>query len=148
MEQLKLPMLTVYTGPRLVDMDAVDACRGYREAVRTCWDMRTRRNLTLRALAEEIESYASHITDYLHRDDNGQRRGPTLRELAAAACVGYDAALHTVKNLARAGKLERVAERDVAYRNRPVVEYAPKRRVEQTEEAYFDVADVFAAWAR
>ena len=65
MEQLKLPMLTVYTGPRLVDAEIVDACNTYREAVRACWDLRTRRHLTQRQLAEEAEVYASHLSDYL-----------------------------------------------------------------------------------
>jgi hypothetical protein len=65
MEQLGLPMLTVYEGPRLVDAEVVAACKTYREAVRACWDMRTRRNLTKRKLAEDAGLYASHVTDYL-----------------------------------------------------------------------------------
>lgn len=65
MEQLKLPMLTVYTGPRLVDREIVDACKSYRDAVRACWDMRTRRNMTKRKLAEDAGLYPSHVTDYL-----------------------------------------------------------------------------------
>jgi hypothetical protein len=64
MEQLGLPMLTVYEGPRLVDAEVVAACKTYREAVRACWDMRTRRNLTKRKLAEDAGLYASHVTDY------------------------------------------------------------------------------------
>lgn len=50
---------------------------------------------------------------------------PTLPELAAHAQVGYDAALHTVKNMTRHGRLRIVRKRAVAYRNRPVAEYAP-----------------------
>lgn len=65
MEQLLLPMLTVYKGPRLVDREIVDACKTYRDAVRVCWDLRTRRNLTKRRLAEEAQLYPSHVTDYL-----------------------------------------------------------------------------------
>lgn len=65
MEQLTLPMLTVYTGPRLVDLEIVDACHTYRDAVCCCWDLRTRRNLTQRVLAEEAGLYASHVSDYL-----------------------------------------------------------------------------------
>lgn len=65
MEQLRLPMLTVYSGPRLVDRETVDACRSYRDSVRMCWEMRTRRLLKKRALAEEAGLYASHVTDYL-----------------------------------------------------------------------------------
>jgi hypothetical protein len=64
-QQLTLPMLTMYSGPRLVDMELVDACRSYREAVRTCWDLRSRRQLTKRLMAEEAGLYASHVSDYL-----------------------------------------------------------------------------------
>lgn len=67
--QLSLPMLTVYTGPRLIDPDIVTAVRTYREAVCACWDMRTRRNLTRRVLADEAQLYASHVSDYLSIDD-------------------------------------------------------------------------------
>lgn len=65
MTQLILPMLTVYEGPRLVDLEIVDACRTYREAVATCWNLRTRRQLTQARLAEEAELYASHVSDYI-----------------------------------------------------------------------------------
>lgn len=68
--QLNLPMLTYYVGPRLIDAEIVLACKTYREAVRACWDLRTRRNLTRRALAEAAELYASHVSDYLSEDDN------------------------------------------------------------------------------
>jgi hypothetical protein len=74
--QLNLPMLTVYVGPRMIDLEVVDACRTYREAVRACWEMRTKRQLTQRVLAEEAELYASHVTDYVSRD-------PAKRELPA-----------------------------------------------------------------
>jgi hypothetical protein len=69
MEQLTLPMLTVYTGPRLIDNEIVLACRTYRQAVCACWDMRTRRSLTRRVLAEEAGLYASHVSDYLSEVD-------------------------------------------------------------------------------
>lgn len=65
MEQLRLPMLTVYTGPRLVSLDVIDACKSYREAVCLCWELRTRRNLTKKLLAETAGLYPSHVTDYL-----------------------------------------------------------------------------------
>jgi hypothetical protein len=74
--QLNLPMLTYYVGPRLIDAELVLACRTYREAVRACWDMRTRRSLTKRALAEGAGLYASHVSDYISDDD-------TKRELPA-----------------------------------------------------------------
>ena len=41
----------------------------YREAVRACWHLRTRRSLTLRQLAEEATLYASHVSDYVSADD-------------------------------------------------------------------------------
>jgi len=52
-------------------------------------------------------------------------QGPTLRELAAHARVGLDAAEQTVKNMRRAGVLHVPRTRRVPYRNRPVAEYAP-----------------------
>jgi hypothetical protein len=86
MEQLKLPMLTVYEGPRLVDRELIAACRSYREAVRMCWQMRTRTNLTKSKLVEEINEllalrntadtrvYASHVTDYLSEKPSKRAR--------------------------------------------------------------------------
>jgi hypothetical protein len=76
MQQLSLPMLTVYTGPRLVDAEVVSACKSYRQAVRACWMLRSRRNLTQRLLAQEAGLYSSHITDYVSEDE-------TKRELPA-----------------------------------------------------------------
>ena len=61
MEQLMLPMLTVYSGPRLVSAEVLAGVLTYREAVRSCWQLRTRRQLTQRALAEEAGLYASHL---------------------------------------------------------------------------------------
>lgn len=52
-------------------------------------------------------------------------RGPTLRELAAQARVGLDAATHTIKHMSRAGQLHIARTRRVPYRNRPVAEYVP-----------------------
>jgi hypothetical protein len=84
----------------------------------------------------------------LVRDEGGQRRGPTLQEMAHHACVGIQAARCTVSNLRRHGKIEPVFERQVEYRNRPVLEYAPTQPKEAEEDAFFDVASVFTAWAR
>ncbi len=53
-------------------------------------------------------------------------KGPTLSELASKAGVGRDAARVHVSNCKRSGALEIVGHRRVAYRNRPVAEYAPK----------------------
>ena len=52
-------------------------------------------------------------------------KAPTLREIAARAQVGLDAAERTLKNMRRAGVVRQVRERRVDYRNRPVAEYVP-----------------------
>jgi predicted transcriptional regulator len=75
-QQLKLPMLTHYDGPAFVDQELVRACRSYREAVKMCWNLRTRRNLTQRLLAEETGLYASHVSDYISGDDKARRQLP------------------------------------------------------------------------
>ncbi|MDD2728307.1 hypothetical protein [Malikia sp.] len=59
------------------------------------------------------------------RHCHGLGQSPTLLELAHQAQVGVAAATHTVKNLRRAGLLQICGTRRVAYRNRPVAEYAP-----------------------
>lgn len=58
-------------------------------------------------------------------DLNMGDRSATLRELARAACVGQSAARIAVKNMRRDGVLSLMRTRSVAYRNRPVAEYAP-----------------------
>ncbi len=58
-----------------------------------------------------------------HFSSQGQR--PTLLELSRHAQVGIAVATYTVDNMCRAGQLQRVGERRVDYRNRPVAEYAP-----------------------
>lgn len=74
-------------------------------------------------------------------------RAPTLRELALKACVGQQAALHTVRNMARCGQLTIARTRRVDYRNRPVAEYAPAKPSEQLSPMV-DLGNVFASWAR
>jgi hypothetical protein len=75
-EQQELPMLTVYHGPRFIDRTVVEAIKTYREAVRACWALRTRRSLTKTQLAVEAGLYASHVSDYISES-------PTKRELPA-----------------------------------------------------------------
>ena len=79
--QLTLPMLTVYDGPRLIDRLIVDSLLSYREAVRACWNLRTRRNLTYRLLAEEAGLYASHASEYFSAD--GAKRELPAKHIAA-----------------------------------------------------------------
>lgn len=81
MAQLVLPMLTYYEGPRLVDADAIKAARSYRDAVRLCWDMRTRKNFPKALLAQEAGLYASHVTDYL--SDKAEKRELPAKHIAA-----------------------------------------------------------------
>lgn len=72
-------------------------------------------------------------------------RSPTLAELSARTQVGEQAARHTLSNLTRSGQLRIVRTRRVAYRNRPVAEYAPAEVAEG--KGYVDLAQVLtAAW--
>ena len=64
-QQLQLPMLTWYQGPLMVDLELVSQATTYREAVRACWDLRTRKSLTKAQLATEAGLYASHVSDYV-----------------------------------------------------------------------------------
>lgn len=72
-------------------------------------------------------------------------RGPTLREMAAVACVGLQAARRTVENMSRAGQLHRVRDRKVEYRNRPVAEYVPAA-MQGEGDGFVDLAQVLRAW--
>lgn len=99
----------------------------------------------------EISTAILSAAEHLTKEEGGERRGHTLQELAQEACVGIQAARRTVDNMCRAGKLERVAERKVTYRNRPVVEYAlpaPTPQDEVDEPSYIDVATIFTFWAQ
>jgi hypothetical protein len=73
-EQLRLPLITYYVGPQLVDLQKVRDCRSYREAVRTCWNLRTRRNMTQARAAEECGAYPSHFSDYIADGATGNKR--------------------------------------------------------------------------
>jgi len=74
-------------------------------------------------------------------------RGPTLLELATYAQVGMVAARRTVDNMKRHGALRIVRERRVAYRNRPVAEYAPPAQAKPVAAAGADLHAVLRAWA-
>lgn len=73
-------------------------------------------------------------------------RSPTLRELAARACVGQEAARRTVENMKRAGLLVIRRKRRVDYRNNPVAEYAPKEGTHIPESTVAEWNAVFASW--
>lgn len=73
-------------------------------------------------------------------------RGPTLREMAAVACVGVKAATHTIKHMNRAGQVRIARERRVDYRNRPVAEYVPAVKVQGDKAGFVDLARVLQVW--
>ena len=72
-------------------------------------------------------------------------KAPTLHELAQHACVGLKAARMTVQNLTRCGALVIARPRRVAYRNRPVAEYAPAFLI-QPAQIGFDASALVSAW--
>lgn len=73
-------------------------------------------------------------------------RGPTLREMAAVACVGLKAATHTVKNMSNAGQVRIARKRRVDYRNRPVAEYVPAALVDGQDDGFVDLSSVLRVW--
>lgn len=75
-----------------------------------------------------------------------QGQAPTLRELAAHACVGLAAAERTVDNMRRAGVLHSPRTRRVPYRNRPVAEYEPAQHTGVAQDAPLGLARVMTAW--
>lgn len=72
-------------------------------------------------------------------------RGLTMRELAGAASVGFDAATNTLKNLRRMGVLARIGEQAVGYRNRPVALWAPARAVSANDDS-IGLATAMRVW--
>ncbi len=79
-----------------------------------------------------------------------QGRGATLVELSEHARVGRGDASACLKNMRRSGRLEIVGERRVAYRNRPVAEYAPSDEVRQiqTQTDWRHLGTCMADWVR
>lgn len=74
-------------------------------------------------------------------------RSPTMLELAHHAQVGLVAARRTIDNMRRAGILVAVRERKVDYRNRPVAEYCPRKRVPQIAAGSCPLRTAFASWS-
>jgi hypothetical protein len=72
-------------------------------------------------------------------------QAPTLADLCAHTRVGEQAARHTLSNLTRAGHLRIVRTRRVAYRNRPVAEYAPVEACAAQGAGDVDLGQVLAA---
>lgn len=73
-------------------------------------------------------------------------RAPTLREIAARACVGLTAATHTLKHMSRAGQVRIPRTRRVEYRNRPVAEYEPALP-RAACAAHVELGSVMQAWS-
>lgn len=70
-------------------------------------------------------------------------RAPTVREIAARACVGYLSAMRTIDNMRRAGHLCVVRKRRVAHCNRKLAEFAPADAALHAEQ--HDAAPLVAA---
>lgn len=82
------------------------------------------------------------------RDLARDGRGATLAELAHRACVSRDAARDHVPKLKSRGHLQQVGERRVAYRNRPVAEYAPADDEIQVMSGAVVLGSYLQSWAR
>lgn len=61
--------------------------------------------------------------------------------------MAYDKARSMVRDMARYGALCVVRERRVAYRNRPVAEYAPAVRNTRADAGHFALQAAIGAWA-
>lgn len=72
-------------------------------------------------------------------------RGPTLREIAAAAELDVTVARRAIPNMKRYGRIRICGERRVQGRNRPVAEYGmPVVRAEAAND--FSLSMAIAAW--
>lgn len=72
--------------------------------------------------------------------------GGTWRELAQRACVGFDAAKQTVKDMARAGELVITGTARVPGVARLVNRYAPAEALAQQRTAPAELATVMRSW--
>ncbi len=74
-------------------------------------------------------------------------RGVSLREMAVHACVGLVAARNTLASMKRTGSLVIVRTRRVAYRNRPISEYAlPPDAAPAVAPVGFALGAALSAW--
>lgn len=72
--------------------------------------------------------------------------GLTLRELAAAAQVGLDAATQTIKNMNRRGRVCVLNTRRVPGRNRPVAVYSLPVPQDAANEAVIHLSAAMRVW--
>ena len=73
-------------------------------------------------------------------------RGVTLREIAAHAQVGLDAARSLIPKMKRHGRICICGERKVAGRNRPAAEYGLPRQQDAANDAVAGVFLLAQAW--
>lgn len=86
MDELRL-MGGMVQAPSFLPDELIAGCKTYREAVRLSWLHRRIKAMTLRTLAELTESYAPHISDYLHQDDSPKRRNLPADKINAWSAV-------------------------------------------------------------
>jgi hypothetical protein len=102
--------------------------------------------------AGEVHLAMLQAAHAIRRERAEAGHGPTLAELVARSQVGYAVARTTVANLKRHGKLEIVATRKVAGRNRPVAEYAPVEPADPDAPViglgWVDLGNCLSTWAR
>lgn len=88
----------------------------------------------------------------IRRERAASGQGATLLELVHRSQVGYQVARDLVPKLRASGKLEKVGERKVDYRNKPVAEYAPPKvlTVEDVQdlEPWADLGNCMKRWIR
>lgn len=88
----------------------------------------------------------------IERAQSGQ--GATFLELVTRSQVGYAVARGRVSKLIERGQLQKVGERRVAYRNRPVAEYAPAPTCsnppapEAAQHGWVGLGQCMADWVR
>jgi hypothetical protein len=68
--------------PEFLPIEEVMKCESFRDAVRLSWEFRRIKAMTQSTLAERIGTYASHVTDYMHRDDDPKRRNLPANKLS------------------------------------------------------------------
>lgn len=80
-EQREMNILAVMpNGIALIQDNAIALCETYRQAVRLSWRLRLNKGMLKQDLARALSTvtggdvYASHVSDYLHKDDNPKRR--------------------------------------------------------------------------
>jgi hypothetical protein len=69
MTQMHLPMLTVYEGPKFVADEVIAGVKTYREAVQKSFELRTRPRMSNALIAEEVGCCASHVGDYVTKEE-------------------------------------------------------------------------------